>query len=1553
MERGASRGLPLRKNVRKEVIMDKFEMKTNKKLLAAFAVLAVAFVALAAIPAVDADGANSTEITDFNGFTDALTNGGDYVLKNDISGSIDGAKTVSTSVSFDLNGKTIVLTGGQTITASGCTLEFKSTGKVGILKYNGFSITTQAALSADTSGILTLDNIKFETDGSAVFPYGDASKATIKNSEIVAGAYAVATNNAETGTNKLSIEIENSTLTTNGEVKDNATVMINAQGVTLSIMNSTLTGDRQTLFVRAGTATVENTQINFNNAFTGTINAAEGKWGSGNEVASAAVVVGDKGCDNAYAGTAILTIKGGEIKATSGTAVVTSTDVNTKCVLVIGDKTATNVSIGSNSVSITGLKAVEAGFSISEGSVVITGSMTATDANSKIAQAEGDVVLKDLTITTGTLTIDKDVGVQGNLTVDSGATLTVAQGATLTVDNNATLKTNSNLTVDKGATLVNNGTASKINYATGSKVVVDGNEYTVYHYTSGNIDIQYGISCGDVFYTGAVIDEYDVSVLSISLDDKFEMTNKTFTLVSEMGGNNGWNEIRDARTYADALKIQLTFVKSGESGTASNITVNLKTDLVVKPMPVDIRFSFPEKVGNITVSEFQDVKDAQDTGNGGLLHYYNGKVGYYNLNGMNGYYFVITAEVYDKKGNLMPNAQISSDGMESKGNGIYMLFLGKTPEEVSQNVDKIIGFTADCGQNYVASKSEINIGGVWPVEVMTIGTLISQDVLGVNTNELYENLEFEAKEDPTQYKVTGMLLWKAGFKGFSSDFNETRGWYIGFQMYGRQMGDYFWQNSSADIEILKLKENVELDGKFLFRIIDINKDPVITLKDPNGFKTKYVLDISGIKFESVTGYGENTADAEDAMRAFGVDPAKLTENGSDVADKTMFMIFNTSAYHGKKITATATNTTDGKNTFYREEFKIENQNICIWYFSFNHQFQDGKPGVYKLKAEVGDRVIAQETESFKGAYVFESGYYADATDAYNAIHKFREDIPSTDVAANTFYMIVGIYGYDEGTPFHAKMVRVGTDVDILTGAEESNMIVLPHADGEAHKWAFYFSFDNATQVAAPNPIYGKYVMSILENNEKSVAEEKIHVGTSSSMTFKLDNTAYGKDMSLIQNDTQVIISGELYYQYFYKTEVGWVDIPAQTYPHATLIMEEPDGTVEDRFAVTHTTAALLTFDKNQKMVYKFTIDFDGDGDVYTPTTYSVSFDGTFEGQTYGIYLSDPFYGSGLVQFKNQIKVGQSFVIPNGPDGSKDFVGWKAENGKIYSGLSFVIVTEDMDGVGGEKDGKAVFTAVYKGSQQRDTFTLDGTKVSEDGKTLIIKTSSPQTDGYRNLSASFYYVVTMQNADGAVVMDKKIASPYIKNGGTTVEDVYSETFNVALTEKFGPGCIITVNFKTDFAMGQLQIVEPVVIVPEVVSPGGFEKNATDAFNAINNALAAAGRENGVPEDDVDSNTAYIVFETTEEMNGKELWGSLYVIDEKDGRLPRYYERMTFESAGPHVWYFSFNVDAPSHHPKNDKENPMTVNGPVPGKYVLEITLNDRPYTLVAEYTFTID
>lgn len=580
---------------------------SRSALLAAMAVLAVAFVVLAAIPAADAEDAtatNPTEITDFTGFTTALTNGGNYVLKNNIDGTINADTTVSKNLSIDLNGKTITLTGGKTITASGCTLEFKSTGEKGSLKYTGFTYTTIATLSADKDAALTLDNVKFETDGSAVYPFGDASKATVKNSEIVAGGYAVGTNNAKTGTNKVSIEIENSTLTTNGEYngsKDNATVMINVQDVTLSIKGSVLTGDRQTLFVRAGTATVENTEINFNDAFTGELK--DGKWLSGNDVASAAVVVGDKDNDSAYEGTAKLTIKGGEIKAASGTAVITSTDKNTSCELIIGNEAATKVTIGNNSVSVTGIKATEAGFSISEGSVIITGSMTAADANAEIAQAGGDVVLKDLTITSGTLTIDKSVGVQGDLTVSQSAILNLADEAVLTVIKGSSITNDG--TITNGGTITNEGTVTN-----NGTITNNGSFYSlsavkgvdVYPYTIDSNDLEYtGSSLGPsaVFkYDKAVWEEVYVigTYLYMPGTDKLESLDTNYRT--------------DVGEYRACIFLNYTEKDTGD------VRTNMKLDFIWKITAADIADATIEEIPNQNYTGEEVTPDVKISYNG-------------------------------------------------------------------------------------------------------------------------------------------------------------------------------------------------------------------------------------------------------------------------------------------------------------------------------------------------------------------------------------------------------------------------------------------------------------------------------------------------------------------------------------------------------------------------------------------------------------------------------------------------------------------------------------------------------------------------------------------------------------------------------------------------------------------------------------------------------------------------------------------------------------------------------------------------------------------------
>lgn len=1179
-----------------------------------------------------------------------------------------------------------------------------------------------------------------------------------------------------------------------------------------------------------------------------------------------------------------------------------------------------------------------------------------------------------------TVNIVGDVDVTGELIIAEGNTLNIENGATLRVSgklqNNGTINIGDGCKIiaENGSTIIpGNDLKDKIEYAEGAKVVIGGNEYTVYHYVSGDIDIQYGISCGDVFYTGERITKKDVSVIAISLSPDITISNKTHQLDEDP-------EIINAGTYPNALSIIISF--SMNNGQVS-VTSNLDVDLIVKPAPLDIRFDVPDEYNGIAVGDFQKLQIGAD----GKIA---GKVGYYNLaDGMDGYYLVITAQVKDKKGNPVPDAQISTEGMVPVGDGKYMLFLGRTSDEVRQKLDSPIGFTAECGPNYIVPESKIDIKDIHPVDVMSIRAMGYQNILGASYWALYDTLNFVAKNDPTQFEVTGKLLWKANYTGFSSDFNETRGWYIPFHMYNNDTDADFWKNSTADIQILKLKENAELDGEFVFRIVDINVDPVITLKDPNGFKTRYVLDISGIEFGSATGYGETQTEAEDKMSWKGIEPEKLTENGSDVIDKTMFMIFNTSAYRGQKVIATATNITDGKNTSYSEEIQIgEDQNICIWYFSFDDQFQNGKPGVYELEVKAGDDTVAEEKEAMKGVKIFTFGFEEKAEDAKREINDYRLDIE--DVDNKTFYMIAGIYGYPLGTKITASMLNSNEfDIIMNSGTIGVNAISLS-GECDERKYAFYFSFDNGDQVTPLDNIYGLYNMRLMNGNDV-IASQEIKVAAKSWLEFR-PNDSYneyidaGSDLALVQSQTdptKISLTGKLnhFYEGTYQFGVTWNDI-SDEHPNAVIkskALNSDHEYIESKYVV-------FGFIPGGNRVYEITVDFDGDEPGYEPTTYTFTFDGEFAKRPYGIYLSDPFYGDEPLEFtlvnetpETDTSPSKKFMfLPSGPDGSKKFIGWQSEDGKLYSAGAFVIIHDDMDS---DNDGKAVFAAVYANEEaeageftvkfdgevygtyeagemltlipvpagkiawavngsvisgqytvlradadeekvisfesvakvngiQRTEYTIS--KVAVEGGFVLVKVDSEEVgEHYFNMNGHFYYKL-VSGTQSDIVPSKEIYA---------FGEKYTEMMPIKLPENYETKGY-AVYFCVDY--GQQTIVLSKILVKPTIYSGYYEK-ASIANKAIS-------KFSGEKIEDAVDKTAFMTFDVQEEgeYEARCLLGNTTVISET---LSISAEKIVEKHANGKlfVWYFTFG-------PGNVSTNPVQIEADhvVPGGvYTIEI------------------
>lgn len=229
----------------------------------------------------------------------AIMDGMPVVLSADAK--VDSAVLDRAGADIDLNGQElkiggttpIVLNSSKSISLKDGTLvlENQNSRRVGIAICEG--------------GNLELNDVNMTaTDVSMVVDKG-TNKATVDIIDSVITStdnYILSTNagNPETGANVV-INIKNSTLI--AQNSDSTAVLMNVPG-TLNIEDSRLEANRQGLIVRCGNATVNNSTVK-SNVTTDVIQQNSwdyydnNKWGSGNEVPVAAVVVGNRGAEGA------------------------------------------------------------------------------------------------------------------------------------------------------------------------------------------------------------------------------------------------------------------------------------------------------------------------------------------------------------------------------------------------------------------------------------------------------------------------------------------------------------------------------------------------------------------------------------------------------------------------------------------------------------------------------------------------------------------------------------------------------------------------------------------------------------------------------------------------------------------------------------------------------------------------------------------------------------------------------------------------------------------------------------------------------------------------------------------------------------------------------------------------------------------------------------------------------------------------------------------------------------------------------------------------------
>lgn len=198
--------------------------------------------------------------------------------------------TLQADKTYDLNGHNLTYT-GLTVKVSN-TLTFMDSTKSGKSKLSFTGVQgTQIAINPIAGGTVNVNDIDVECTGSAFYPEGNAAAVNITNSHVKAWVYCVGTNAGKDANYGVVITLKDSTFEATGD-NDNCPVMINVDG-TLNIDNCKIIGERQGALVRAGVATIKNSEITTKGTYNNKEQYYNAVWGKGNEVPAAALTVGN------------------------------------------------------------------------------------------------------------------------------------------------------------------------------------------------------------------------------------------------------------------------------------------------------------------------------------------------------------------------------------------------------------------------------------------------------------------------------------------------------------------------------------------------------------------------------------------------------------------------------------------------------------------------------------------------------------------------------------------------------------------------------------------------------------------------------------------------------------------------------------------------------------------------------------------------------------------------------------------------------------------------------------------------------------------------------------------------------------------------------------------------------------------------------------------------------------------------------------------------------------------------------------------------------------
>ena len=224
-------------------------------------------------------------------FFDRLETTGAAALATDMTlpGDIGQTELWKNISKIDLNGFTMTVTPLATLSvAEGQDLTICN----GSLEIAMNSITT-AGMAVEAGSTLTLDNVVYNCEGSALFALGQGATVNVIKSAISATGYCVATNASGEQNHGVVFNLEGSTF--NGDPNGAGTAVIMNVPGQLNMTDCTVNGAFHAVIVRGGTAVIEDSTLTNTVEDDSKLNFFDNRdWGSGNTVNLAALTLGNK-----------------------------------------------------------------------------------------------------------------------------------------------------------------------------------------------------------------------------------------------------------------------------------------------------------------------------------------------------------------------------------------------------------------------------------------------------------------------------------------------------------------------------------------------------------------------------------------------------------------------------------------------------------------------------------------------------------------------------------------------------------------------------------------------------------------------------------------------------------------------------------------------------------------------------------------------------------------------------------------------------------------------------------------------------------------------------------------------------------------------------------------------------------------------------------------------------------------------------------------------------------------------------------------------------------